>query len=117
MLRASQLVFATFLLASVPLLHGQASKTHPFKKDLSIDPPHIVTDKSIKYDYDIVYVRMPRPEKGRGRWAEVGDPRIMEPGSNLMLLHPDGSEEVLVPALPHRSGEHTSELQSRGLIS
>jgi hypothetical protein len=69
-----------------------------FAGPLSMDPPHISTDKSVKYDYDIVYVRAPRNDRDRSRWAEVGDPRTMEPGSDLMLLHPDGKEEVLVAA-------------------
>jgi hypothetical protein len=64
---------------------------------LRMDPPHISTDPSVRYDYDIVYVRAPRrAADGKSRWAEVGDPRTMEPGADLMLLHPDGSEEVLV---------------------
>jgi hypothetical protein len=32
---------------------------------LAVDPPHISTDKAIKYDYDIVYVRAPRFAKGK----------------------------------------------------
>src|SRR5262249_26268349 len=39
----------------------------------------------------------------RSKWAEVGDPRTMEPGADLMLLHPDGSEEVLVPVTGNES--------------
>src|SRR4051794_34128684 len=66
---------------------------------LSLDVPHVSTDKSVKLDYPIVYVRAPRKSPdGRAKWAEVGDPRSMEPGSDLMLLHPDGKEEVLVAA-------------------
>src|SRR5262249_15671909 len=30
-------------------------------------------------------------------------PRTMEPGAELMLLHPDGKEEVLVPVKPHEA--------------
>lgn len=64
---------------------------------LSIDPPQILSDKSVKYDYDIVYVRGLRREDGKeARWAEFSRPTEMEPGADLMLLHPDGSEEVLV---------------------
>ncbi|MEZ4682428.1 MAG: hypothetical protein R2932_50305 [Caldilineaceae bacterium] len=47
--------------------------------------------------YDIVYVRQPR--KGDDEhmiWPEVFHPARVEPGSDLLLLHPDGSEEVLV---------------------
>jgi hypothetical protein len=71
---------------------------------INIDPPHISTDKSVKYDFDIVYVRAPRKSPdGRSKWAEVGDPRTMEPGADLMLLHPDGTEEVLVPVTEKES--------------
>src|SRR5262249_32921597 len=72
-----------------------------YREPLSMDPPPIAKDKAVKYDYDIVYVRAPRKEAdGKAKWAEVGDPRTMEPGSDLMLLHPDGTEEVLVAVEP-----------------
>ena len=75
---------------------GQEPKPHTGV--LSLDVPGVGTDKSVAYDYPIVYVRMPRTRAdGRAKFAEVGDPRSMEPGSPLMLLQPDGSEEVLVP--------------------
>src|SRR5262249_39664119 len=75
-----------------------------YLEPLNMNPPHISTDKSVKYDFDIVYVRAPRPGgKNGGKWAEVGDPRSMEPGSDLVLLHPDGSEEVLVPVQPQEA--------------
>ena len=35
--------------------------------------------------------------------AEVGDPRFMEAGADLVLLHPDGKEEVLVPVAGNES--------------
>ena len=55
--------------------------------------PQVASD----HDYDIVYVRGPRyGDEGRAHWPEVKDPVRMEPGADLMLLHPDGSEEVLV---------------------
>jgi hypothetical protein len=48
-------------------------------------------------DYDIVYVRQPRYADGTNTiWAEVFHPARMEPGADLVLLHPDGSEEVLI---------------------
>ncbi len=47
--------------------------------------------------YDIVYVRQPRFGDTEGTiWPEVFHPARMEPGADLMLLHPDGSEERLV---------------------
>src|SRR4051812_10684464 len=67
--------------------------------DININPPPIASDTTVKYDYDIVYVRAPRRDPtGKSRWAEVGDPRTMEPGADLVLLHPNGKEEVLVAA-------------------
>src|SRR5205823_6303314 len=62
-----------------------------YLEPLSLDPPPIAKDPAVVYDYDIVYVRAPRSGDGsKAKWAEVGDPRSMEPGASLMLLHPDG---------------------------
>jgi hypothetical protein len=48
-------------------------------------------------DYDIVYVRQPRyGDTTNTTWPEVAHPASLEPGADLMLLHPDGSEELLV---------------------
>lgn len=49
-------------------------------------------------NYDIVYVRAPRyGDDVITKMPEIKDPINMEPGTDLMLLHPDGTEEVLVP--------------------
>ncbi len=46
--------------------------------------------------YDIVYVRAPRyGDTGYTKWPEVFNPINVEPGTDLMLLHPNGTEEVL----------------------
>ncbi len=64
---------------------------------IDVNPPHISTDKSVKYDFDIVYVRAPRRgDKGRTTWTEIAHPALMDAGADLMLLHPDGKEERLV---------------------
>ncbi len=48
-------------------------------------------------DYDIVYVRQARfGDQTNTTWPEVAHPALIDPGADLMLLHPDGSEEVLV---------------------
>jgi len=48
-------------------------------------------------DYDIVYVRQARfGDDENTWWPEVFHPCRIDPGADLMLLHPDGSEEVLV---------------------
>jgi len=64
---------------------------------LSVEVPHIKTDASVKWDYDIVYVRAPRfGDEKATRWAEVFNPLSVDAGTDLVLLHPDGSEDVLV---------------------
>jgi hypothetical protein len=46
--------------------------------------------------YDIVYVRQPRfGDTTNTTWPEVAHPASIDPGADLMLLHPDGSEELL----------------------
>jgi hypothetical protein len=83
------------MLLSTSLVLGQ-EKNAP-QPVLNVQSPHIRTDKSVKYDYDIVYVRAPRyGDEKRAQWAEFSDPLRMEPGADLMLLHPNGTEEVLV---------------------
>lgn len=61
-------------------------------------PKPIVGDRTVRYDFDIVYVRLPRPDKYPYFWAEINAPHIVPVGGDLMLLHPDGSEELLVAA-------------------
>jgi hypothetical protein len=75
----------------------------PPQRPLRVDPPPIASDKSVKYDYDIVYVRAPRFIKGSDRkerqapvWPNAAEPENLRAPTDLMLLHPDGSEEVLV---------------------
>lgn len=52
----------------------------------------------VTIDYPIVYSRLPRfGDETRIEMPEVFDPISVPPGTDLMLLYPDGSEEVLVP--------------------
>src|SRR5687767_13393073 len=69
-----------------------------FKQPINVTVPHISTDKSIKYDYPIVYVRAKRAgDKVHKRYyTDFSQPVTMEPGADLMLLQPDGREELLV---------------------
>jgi Hydrazine synthase alpha subunit middle domain len=76
---------------------------NPPRRPLHVDPPHISADKTIKYDYDIVYVRAPRVVPGKdGReqpapvWPNAAEPANLRASTDLMRLRPDGSEEVLV---------------------
>jgi Hydrazine synthase alpha subunit middle domain len=69
-----------------------------FREALNVHPPHISSDKTIKYDYDIVYVRAKRAgDRVHKRfYTDIATPVTLEPGADLMLLHPDGKEELLV---------------------
>ena len=85
--------FFLILFACVPVV--AVAEQAPQRS--SIDPPHIAADKSVRYDYDIVYVRAPRFGDDRiTRWTEAERPTVIDPGADLVLLRPDGSEEVLV---------------------
>src|ERR1043165_2455487 len=82
-------------------LHGQTLS--PAGKPKSKGPfnivvPKVSTDPTIKYDYDIVYVRPPRKNNlpHSSRWPDASLPLNVDAGGDLMLLHPDGSEERLV---------------------
>ncbi len=75
----------------------------PPQRPLDLKPRPIADDKTVQYDYDIVYVRAPRFVKGNdGKerpaevWPGTGHPFNLCTATDLMLLHPDGSEEVLV---------------------
>ena len=52
--------------------------------------------QSAAVDYDIVNVRAPRyGDQGYTRWPEVFNSVQREPGADLMLLKPNGREEIL----------------------
>ena len=84
-------------LATFPSPLALAQQSRDLTAPINLNPPHFSTDKSVKLDYDIVYVRAPRKGDAVGtNWTEISNPVYMDPGADLMLLHPDGSEEVLV---------------------
>jgi hydrazine synthase alpha subunit-like protein len=77
-----------------------APKDDPrFTNVINVTVPHISTDKSVRYDYQIVYVRAPRAGDTVHKrfYTDFSQPVTMEPGADLMLLRPDGTEELLVP--------------------
>src|SRR5690348_14022176 len=86
------------LLASLSLLLVSFASAQPdVRGTINIAPKPVASDKSVKLDYDIIYVRAPRHgDKVGTNWPEISNPVFMDPGADLMLLHPDGSEEVLV---------------------
>src|SRR5262245_33318933 len=90
-----------FLLLTLVALAtaGQPAKEQLYRDPLNVQVPHVATDKSVQYDYDIVYVRALRAgdDVHKRYYTDFSQPVTMEPGADLMLLHPDGSEELLVP--------------------
>lgn len=91
------------LITSQPLV----AQDKPLQRPLRVDPAPIASDKSIKYDYDIVYVRAPRIAKSKdGKeglamvWPDASEPFNMHASTDLMLLHPDGKDELLVAGAP-----------------
>ena len=88
------------LLVVLPLLAFSLAWAQPpadVGGTLNVSPKHVSTDKSVKLDYGIVYVRAPRNGDAVGtNWPEIANPVFMDAGADLMLLHPDGTEEVLV---------------------
>jgi mono/diheme cytochrome c family protein len=77
---------------------GQDKKEPKFLDPIETNVPHISTDRNVNYDFDIVYVRAKRAgDKVHKRFfTDFSQPVTMEPGADLMLLHPDGKEERLV---------------------
>jgi hypothetical protein len=92
-------------MAVVSALAGLVSAAPP---DPALPPPKInpvprplASDPTVKVDYDIVYVRAPRfvtkgSKERPSAWPEIGHPTNIDAGYDLMLLHPDGKEELLV---------------------
>jgi hypothetical protein len=94
------LAFALFALAGEPggnrKAAAPADAVQPeriVRERYAMNPSHFSKDPSVKIDYDIVYVRAPH---NLFIFPDVGTPTLVEPGADLMLLHPDGSEELLV---------------------
>lgn len=86
-------VLAAFLVSFLPAQDRPTLASGP----INIQPPPIRTDPSVRWDYDIVYVRTPRQGDNIGtNWPEISNPTFMDGGGDLMLLHPNGQEERLV---------------------
>jgi hypothetical protein len=86
---------APLALVLLPLL--AVGQQPDLSAPINIVPKPVSSDASVKLDYDIVYVRAPRKGDAVGtNWPEISNPVFMDAGADLMLLRPDGSEEVLV---------------------
>jgi Hydrazine synthase alpha subunit middle domain len=90
-----------FVFATLAVGVFAAERAFPPAK-LDVLPKPIASDPTVRLDYPIVYVRAPRfvvGTDGKQRpsaWPEIGHPTNINAGYDLMLLHPDGKEEVLV---------------------
>jgi hypothetical protein len=86
------------IIAAAPGLAQHREKPRLYLDPINVNVPHISTDNSVTYDYDIVYVRALRAgDKVHKRfYTDFSQPVTLEPGADLMLLHPDGGEELLV---------------------
>jgi hypothetical protein len=87
---------------------GDTQKTTRRSWDRARDfPPPIASDVTVKYDYPIVYVRVPRPYPktyyGINHLNQAGLHQTNAPGAELRLLHPDGRDESLVSVSAHES--------------
>ena len=65
---------------------------------LDVTPKPIAGDTSVRYDYEIVYVRAGRAGDTTHKrfFTDIAAPVTLERGADLVLLRPDGSEERLV---------------------
>ena len=96
--RGTLLALGALLFTFSALAQEKKPKEEKYLDPIDTKVPHVGTDKAVKYDYDIVYVRAKRAgDKTHKRFfTDFSSPVTMEPGADLMLLHPDGKEEVLV---------------------
>jgi RNA polymerase sigma factor (sigma-70 family) len=85
------------------------SAADPKKDDKQKGPPNLkpvpfADDPTVKIDYPIVYIRVPRSVEGDDRLWMNTHPAIAAPrGSELLLWRPDGKEEVLVGVQEHEA--------------
>src|SRR4051812_11560619 len=63
-----------------------AGQDKPLQRPLRVDPASVASDKSIKYDYDIVYVRAPRTAPGQADKLGKGGKE------QIALVWPDASQ-------------------------
>ncbi|MBP8300652.1 MAG: hypothetical protein KA020_09830, partial [Planctomycetes bacterium] len=84
------------------LLSAQQESIAPEQsRRIDLAVPTVASDPSIKIDYDIVCLRVPRRgDDEQVSWPDAFSPTCVEPGTDLVLVRPDGSVEILVAAGP-----------------
>jgi len=93
--RIKFMIVGGLLVFSAAAFGVESDERYP--NPIKLDVPHILMDESVKYDYPIVYVRVPRKgDDVTSLWPEIAHPVRFDPGGDLMLLSPGGKEEVLV---------------------
>lgn len=92
-----RIVATTTLFLCVAAARLAAAGKPLFPDPLDVNIPHVSSDESVQVDYDIVYVRGERSgdKVHKRHYTDLSQPVTMEPGADLMLRHPDGSEELL----------------------
>ncbi|MCB9879575.1 MAG: hypothetical protein H6835_18425 [Planctomycetes bacterium] len=102
MLRINLLV-TCLLGASFATAQGLQVEPHrPRRVDVHV--PDVAADPSITIDYDIVCLRVPRRgDDEQVSWPEAYAPTCVEPGTDLVVVHPDGVIETLVEAAEHEA--------------
>src|SRR6478752_107204 len=97
-LLAGTILVPGLLLGSLAWLTGSLAGRPSSKGPFNVAVPKVSTDPTVKYDYDIVYVRTPRKDNKphSSRWPDATLPLNVDAGGDLMLLRPDGAEERLV---------------------
>jgi hypothetical protein len=70
-----------------------AGQDKPLQRPLRVGPPPIAGDKSVNYDYDIVYVRAPRTAKGRN-----GKEQLAMVWPDASAVQPAGRDRSHAPA-------------------
>jgi hypothetical protein len=98
-LRSRHCAFVVLALLAGQVAFGQEQALKdPGTRAINVNVPPVSQDPDVRIDYDIVYVRARREgDKVHKRfYTDFSQPVTMEPGADLMLLHPDGTEELLV---------------------
>jgi hypothetical protein len=108
--RATVFLCAVIVSSSVAIGQDASDTTFTTKRtwDPSRDfPPDVQKDKTVTFDYPVVYVRVPRPYPkeylGINHLNQAGLHQTNAPGAELRLLHPDGRDEPLVEVTERES--------------